>query len=253
MTSLVVPSTPRGAGTPTSTEPPSSAETVALKISYELSESLFDAQGSENDIPPVIRVTYCYPFDTPVQQVKKLFVSHLMAKGLIPSAGTNTATLDNSVLERYRIAIGKELLVDRKSLQENKIDLAGRVFAANLVKIGSQEEEEGDEPVVNASDYVERETVKIKKKQVEVKLRIQEKVGEQLLTCDISCKSNKKFGVISKMYCQHRNYNPEDFVFATSVNHVMLKNDKSLSSMGMSESGNLYVVNVYHKDLVSFK
>ncbi|EFC39094.1 predicted protein [Naegleria gruberi] len=247
---LIVPPTPRGAASTSETAP--ITEIVALKISYEIPEQIL----SENELDQShIRITYCFPSDTLVQQVKKQFISHLLAKGVVNLEVSNKNDVDSNTLDQFRLLVtgGKELLVDKKSLQENRIENNGKPLSVNLIKISNNPSETDDENVVNLSDYVERETIKIKKKHVEVKLRIQEKVGDQVLTCDISCKNNKKFGVISKMYCQHRNYNAEDFVFATSVNHVLLKNEKSLSSMGMVEQGTVYVINVYHKDLVSFK
>ncbi|KAG2374933.1 hypothetical protein C9374_010307 [Naegleria lovaniensis] len=255
---LIVPSTPRGGSESSSSPIPGSSqapEIVALRITYEIPES--NLSELETNQSPFVRVTYCYPSDTSVQQIKKIFISYLLAKRYLPSSVIHEHLMD-SLIDQYRLAVGKELLVDKKTLQENRVMENGKPLSVVLCRVvalndGNGASDSNDEEVINLSDYVERETVKLKKKHVDVKLRIQEKVGDQVLTCDISCKNNKKFGVISKMYCQHRNYNPDDFVFATSVNHVLLKNEKSLSSMGMNESGTLYVINVYHKDLVSFK
>ncbi|KAF0982816.1 hypothetical protein FDP41_010795 [Naegleria fowleri] len=255
---LIVPSTPRGASSESSPLPGSSSasqtpEIVALRITYELPESYLSELETNQSL--YVRATYCHPSDTSVQQIKKTFISYLLAKRYLPSS-LNHEPID-TLVDQYRLAVGKELLVDKKTLQENRVMENGKPLSVVLCRVMAPshdgQDQFNDEEVINVSDYVERETVKIKKKYVDVKLRIQEKVGDQVLTCDISCKNNKKFGVISKMYCQHRNYNPDDFVFATSVNHVLLKNEKSLSSMGMNESGTLYVINVYHKDLVSFK
>jgi hypothetical protein len=69
---------------------------------------------------------------------------------------------------------------------------------------------------------------KKKGKSVEIKLRIQEKVNNQVVGCDITAKSGMKFEKIQTMYCAHRKYDVKDYVFASYG--VLMEPSKTLVS-----------------------
>jgi hypothetical protein len=90
---------------------------------------------------------------------------------------------------------------------------------------------------------------KKKGKSVEIKLRIQEKVNNQVVGCDITAKSGMKFEKIQTMYCAHRKYNVKDYVFASYG--VLMEPSKSLNQLGLNQMGKVYTIQVYHKDRVN--
>jgi len=90
---------------------------------------------------------------------------------------------------------------------------------------------------------------KKKKKNVDVKLRIQEKVNQQVIGCDITAKSGMKFEKIQAMYCNHRKYNPKDYVFASYG--VLMEPTKTLNQLGLNQLGKVYTIQVYNKDRVN--
>ncbi|KAL9657593.1 hypothetical protein ABK040_012673 [Willaertia magna] len=189
-------------------------EPIHLKIIYD---------NLDNHI---IRNIYSYPSDTSISTLKLKFLKQLNNKEL---------TNENTIL----LIDENEILNEKKTLQENKCLNPYMIYHCKLITID------------NNNNYINRECIKVKKRTVEIKLKIQEKIGDQLLTCDIVCKSNKKFGVIATMYCKHRNYQPiEDYLFANEKN-VLLKFDKSLNAMGFNDIDKIYIINVYHKDMVS--
>lgn len=47
----------------------------------------------------------------------------------------------------------------------------------------------------------------------EYKLKITEKVNNQLIACDLTVRPTMIFEKIAKMYCKHRKYNESDYVF----------------------------------------
>lgn len=79
------------------------------------------------------------------------------------------------------------------------------------------------------------EAEKKKKKNIDIKLRIQEKVNQQVIGCDITAKSGMKFEKIQVMYCNHRKYNPKDYVFASYG--VLMEPTKTLNQLGLNQAG----------------
>jgi len=89
---------------------------------------------------------------------------------------------------------------------------------------------------------------------VKFKLKIQEKVEGQVISCDIEATSTMLLEKVTTMYCKHRKYNAADYVFA--YNGTILDVKKSLIALGVGksdESGKTFLINCFHKDKVTVK
>lgn len=90
-----------------------------------------------------------------------------------------------------------------------------------------------------------------KKSTVEVKLRILETVDGNQIGCDISASAGTRFRKIASMYCTHRSYALEDYVFA--CDGIMMEETKSLAALGLNKSDQVYLVNVFHRSMVNIE
>lgn len=89
---------------------------------------------------------------------------------------------------------------------------------------------------------------------VKFKLKIQEKVEGQIISCDIEANSTMLLEKVTAMYCKHRKYNVADYVFA--YNGAILDVKKSLIALGVGksdEAGKTFLINCFHKDKVTVK
>ncbi|KAL0476607.1 hypothetical protein AKO1_002846 [Acrasis kona] len=84
---------------------------------------------------------------------------------------------------------------------------------------------------------------------VDVKLRIEEKVSNQVIGCDITVKASTRFEKIKTMYCNHRGYQPDMYMFAKQG--VIIESGLTLRQLGMTEPDKPYLINVYHKNVVN--
>lgn len=101
-------------------------------------------------------------------------------------------------------------------------------------------------------DETSTTTIKPRKKTtsaVDVKLHIEEKVNSQIIGCDITAKSTMKFERIKAMYCQHRSYKQEEYMFA--IDGVLIESSQTLMQLGLTAMDKTYVINVYHCDKVN--
>ena len=113
----------------------------------------------------------------------------------------------------------------------------------------TEESSSSSSAATTAGDGGDAEAEKKKKKNIDIKLRIQEKVNQQVIGCDITAKSGMKFEKIQVMYCNHRKYNPKDYVFASYG--VLMEPTKTLNQLGLNQAGKVYTIQVYNKDRVN--
>jgi hypothetical protein len=158
---------------------------------------------------------------------------------------------------QYKLIYSDHILVDDKTLQENQFDSTSQLFPVQLMhqtelqKLQLTEQRlvkkrERRVPQKNATVVEEK---KKKPKNVDVKLRIQEKVNNQVIGCDITAKSAMKFEKIATMYCAHRKYPITKVVFASYG--VLMEPTKTLNQLGLNEAGKVYTIQVYSKDRVN--
>jgi hypothetical protein len=51
------------------------------------------------------------------------------------------------------------------------------------------------------------------------------------------------------MYCKHRQYKPEDYMFA--LDGVLIEPVQTLAQIGLAGSDKTFLINVYHKSMVN--
>jgi hypothetical protein len=83
----------------------------------------------------------------------------------------------------------------------------------------------------------------------DIKLRIEEKINLQVLGCDITASPNTKFDRIRTMYCKHRQYKKEEYMFA--VDGVLIEPIQTLEQLGLTSVDKSYLINVYHRAVVN--
>jgi hypothetical protein len=159
-------------------------------------------------------------------------------------------------INQYKLIYCDHILVDDKTLQENQFDSTSQLFPVQLLHVDDVAKLQlTEQRLVNKRERrVPQKTAVIeekkkKPKNVDVKLRIQEKVNNQVIGCDITAKSAMKFEKIATMYCTHRKYKKTDYVFASYG--VLMEPTKTLNQLGLNQAGKVYTIQVYSKDRVN--
>jgi hypothetical protein len=167
--------------------------------------------------------------------------------------------LRNVKMTEYKLVYDDHVLVSENTLFDNQLNSSSKLYHLSLVT-----NEEVIEKCFFPQRIVKKETIESEQQELQtatrqrrkatvntlgVRLRIEEKVNQQIIGCDINAKTNMKFERIRVMYCQHRGYKPEDYMFA--VDGVLIEPNQTLAQMGLSATDKTYIVNVYHRSIVN--
>jgi hypothetical protein len=90
---------------------------------------------------------------------------------------------------------------------------------------------------------------------IKVKVKLQEKVDNQMLGAEMDATGTMQLEKITLGYCKHRKYNPLDYLFA--YNGVILNPQKTLGEQGIGkvkeDAGKVFIISIHHKDKVQVK
>lgn len=149
---------------------------------------------------------------------------------------------DKENIQEYVFALDGKALADEKTLADNGINKPGQTYQVEIM-------------------FKKNVTAKIeiqeapKAEVFKIKIKLQEKVGDQVLGADVEATNVMLLEKITLGYCKHRKYNPLDYVFA--YGGVILDPAKAVGPQGIGktkeDAGKTFVVQIYHKDKVQIK